>query len=105
MIFGIVITLAGYSIFYWGVHHFPGWDCNACPPKNDCCRYSLLELLGVPKAWGIAKYSSVGITPGNQPPATTQQQNAENRSSRTNTMPVAMNCGGQGNSLHFLTCQ
>jgi len=79
MIFGIVITLAGYSIFYWGVHHFPGWDCNACPPKNDCCRYSLLELLGVPKAWGIAKYSSVGITPGNQPPATTQQQNAENQ--------------------------
>lgn len=70
MIFGIGLASIGYAIFYWGIHHFPGWDC----PTKDGCRYSLLELLGIPKSWGTmagqttaGRYADVGLTVGQQP--------------------------------------
>lgn len=73
MIFGIGLTVFGYAVFYWGVHHFSGWDC----PTKDGCRYGLLELLGVPKSWKIAKYPTVSL---NVPPDTnTQNQKPENQ--------------------------
>lgn len=87
MIFGFVIASFGYAVFYWGVHHFPGWDC----PTNNGCRYSLLELLGVPKTWNIPKYGRVGLTPGGQLIQPNQSQNPEN----TKT-PSALTPGGGG---------
>lgn len=83
MIFGIGLAAVGYAVFYWGVHHFPGWDC----PTNTGCRYSLLELLGIPKSWGTfagqtktGRYGDVSLTAGpEQPPNQTQAQNPENQ--------------------------
>ena len=84
MIFGIALSAIGYAIFHWGIHHFPGWDC----PTGNGCRYSLLELLGVPKSWNIPKYGAVGLTSA-QPQ--TQAQNPENT-----TTPSALTPGGGG---------
>jgi hypothetical protein len=95
MIFGIGLAAVGYSIFYWGVHHFPGWDC----PTKDGCRYGLLELLGVPTSWNMVgqtanRYASVGLTPGAQEQAGnagSQPQQPENQ-----TTPSALTPSGGG---------
>ena len=87
MIFGLILASFGYSIFYWGVHHFPGWDC----PTNNGCRYSLLELLGVPKSWNMPKYGKVGLTAGGQLIQPNPSQNPENT-----TTPSALTPGGGG---------
>jgi hypothetical protein len=34
--FGIGLAFFGYALFYWGLHHFPGFQ-----------RYSLFTLLGL----------------------------------------------------------
>jgi hypothetical protein len=34
--FGIGLAFFGYALFYWGLHHFPGFQ-----------RYSLFTLLGI----------------------------------------------------------
>lgn len=80
MIFGIGLTVVGYSVFYWGLHHFPGIDGGK--------RYSLFELLGVPSTWGLWGLNQpppqIGLTPGGalaeltSDTNTTQSQNAEN---------------------------
>jgi hypothetical protein len=93
MIFGVGLAAVGYAVFYWGVHHFPGWDC----PTGNGCRYGLLELLGVPKSWNLvgqvnARYPSVGLTPGQQAQAGdtgTQTQTPENT-----TTPGGLTGGG-----------
>lgn len=79
MVFGIGLAAFGYAVFYWGVHHFPGWDCKT----KDGCRYSLTELLGIPKSWGTlagqgktGKYAAVGLTAG--PPAPPNQSGNNN---------------------------
>jgi hypothetical protein len=87
MIFGIGLAAVGYAIFYWGVHHFPGWDC---PTKNGC-RYSLLELLGVPKSWNIPKYPAVGLGAGQKIQADTSSQN---QSPENSTTPNPLTGGG-----------
>jgi hypothetical protein len=105
MILGIGLAAFGYSIFYWGIHHFPGWDCRT----KDGCRYSLLELLGVPKSWGPmtgqvnGMYPSVGLTAGQQAQAgdtgqQTQQQNPENQ-----TTPSALGPNNTGYINSILT--
>ena len=81
MVFGIGLAAFGYAVFYWGVHHFPGWDC----PTQSGCRYSLLELLGVPKSWGIAKYSAVGLNPGKQSQVSNDIGPNDNPSNNTTT--------------------
>jgi hypothetical protein len=62
MIFGIGLTVVGYAILYWGLHHFCGVDC----PKNlggGChCRYSLITLLGLDK-FGITQGTPVQFAP------------------------------------------
>lgn len=88
MIFGIGLAAVGYSIFYWGVHHFPGWDC----PTDNGCRYSLMELLGVPKSWNLPKNASVGLTPGSP----SQQSGSQPQSPENQTTPSALTPGGGG---------
>lgn len=92
MIFGIGLAAFGYAVFYWGVHHFPGWDC----PTKDGCRYSLLELLGVPKNWNFTKYPSVGFTPGQQAQAGDQGTQAQNPENQTTPNPLTGGSGGSG---------
>lgn len=61
MVFGFAFIAVGYSIFYWGLHHFCGLDCptgkmpNGQTNNNPCnCRYSLIDLLGIPRYFGIS---------------------------------------------------
>jgi hypothetical protein len=89
MIFGIGLAAVGYAIFYWGIHHFPGWDC----PTSNGCRYGMLELLGVPKSWKIPAYPAVSLTAGTQLQAGnegSQQQQGENT---TTPNPLSPNGG------------
>jgi len=85
MIFGVILFSVGYSVFYWGLHHYPNIDGGQ--------RYSLLELLGIPEAWGLwnskQKITGIGLTPGGQLSTnltadTTQAQNAENTTTPNN---------------------
>ena len=80
MIFGIGITVVGYAVFYWGLHHFPGVDGGK--------RYSLFTLLGIPESWGLTPGGQVGLTPGGQLTteltADTQTQNPENTTTPNN---------------------
>lgn len=75
MILGIGIGVVGYALFYWGVHHFPGVDGGN--------RYSIITLLGIPEAWGVAKGGQVGLTAGGSLTTEltndTQTQNGENQ--------------------------
>lgn len=81
--------MVGYSIFYWGVHHFPGWDC----PTKDGCRYSLLELLGVPKSWNLAGrnpggfYPEARLTAGQNAQAGDQGQQTQPQTPENQTTP------------------
>jgi len=52
MILGIGLIVVGYSVLYWGLHHFPGVDCPGEDPH--ACRYSLVTLLGLDH-FGIGK--------------------------------------------------
>lgn len=56
MILGIGVSVFGYAVFYWGLHHFPKIDGGK--------RYSLFTLLGVPEAWGLAKGGQIGLSAG-----------------------------------------
>jgi hypothetical protein len=47
MAVGIALIMSGYSVVYWGIHHFSGVDC----PPGEKCRHSLFELLGFPSTW------------------------------------------------------
>lgn len=85
------IPAIGYAIFYWGVHHFPGWDC----PTPNGCRYPLLELLGVPKSWGFTKYASVGLTSGQHAQAGDQGIGPNDNPSENSTTPNGLT-GGNG---------
>lgn len=51
MLLGIWFSAVGYAIFYWGIHHFAGVDCNA----KSGCRISLIDALGIPTGWNIPK--------------------------------------------------
>lgn len=102
MIFGIILIMFGYSVFYWGIHHFPCWDCPNCDPKNPGCRYSLLELLGVPTSWNMPKYGPVGLTVGQQAQAGDQGQQQQNPENQTTPNPLTGGSGsnsGWGNSI------
>src|SRR5215469_5290069 len=78
MIFGIGISVVGYSIFYWGLHHF-----NIDGGK----RYGLGQLLGIPSTW-LPPGKPVQLTVGGrlQPELTsdTQTQNPENTTTPNN---------------------
>jgi hypothetical protein len=78
MILGFALIVAGYSVFYWGIHHFPGVDCPAKDGGAKGCRYSLLDVLGVPQSWGIQKGSPLMIVPGSPPPQGTSSNNPNN---------------------------
>jgi hypothetical protein len=95
MIFGIILSAAGYSVLYWGIHHFPGWDC----PTKTGCRYSLLELLGVPKKWGIPNYPSVGLTAGQQQQAGNQGTQPQTPENQTTPGSLGSSSTGWMNSL------
>lgn len=94
MIMGIVFVVFGYSVFYWGLHHFPGVDCPSSTGDSNSCRVSLWDALGVPSTWGITRGNPVQINtgsnnnpltpnpnnpPGNYgcPPGTTRQVNPQ----------------------------
>ena len=48
MILGIGLIVLGYSVLYWGLHHFCGVDCPQDQHQKGChCRYSLVTLLGL----------------------------------------------------------
>src|SRR5215472_7921960 len=70
MIFGFALVAIGYSIFYWGLHHFNNVDCDTATG----CRYSLVDLLGFPSGT-IPKGTAVQLTP---PDNSTQKQNPNN---------------------------
>lgn len=73
MIFGVSSFAIGYAVFYWGLHHMPGYK-----------RYSLFELLAINKLFNV----SIGMKPpvqlgddSNDPGDSTQPQQGSNDSS------------------------
>lgn len=59
MIAGIGFVIAGYALAYWGLHHFPGADC---PEGPDKCRYSLLDVFGIPNSWGFTRGQPIRLS-------------------------------------------
>jgi hypothetical protein len=85
MIFGVGIGIIGYSIFYWGIHHFPGVDGGE--------RYSLFTLLGIPQAWGLSKGGQIGLTAGGD--LTSElNQGTQGQSGENTTTPNNLTGGG-----------
>jgi hypothetical protein len=98
VIFGFGLVAVGYAVFYWGLHHFKGADCPA-PPGTDPnswdgtgCRYSLVDLLGLPTSWGVPHGTPVAFNP---PDTSTQAQVANNtttgQGNLSSTGPVSSN--------------
>jgi len=72
MIFGFGLIAIGYSIFYWGLHHFQNVDCDT--PNG--CRYSLVDLLGIPS--GTIPKGTQGGVQLSPPDNSTQTQTPNN---------------------------
>jgi cell division septation protein DedD len=86
VIVGYAFVVFGYAVFYWGVHHFPGVDCET----QNGCRYSLWDVMGVPSSWQISHGTPIQINPGGSASASTPTQpqtpsNAKTPSSATKT--------------------
>jgi hypothetical protein len=85
MLFGIWLSAAGYAIFYWGIHHFPGVDCKSA----GGCRISLIDALGIPVGWKIPKGQPLQLSAPTGAITQTQPQNPNNE----NNNPLS---GGNG---------
>jgi hypothetical protein len=59
MFLGFIIFIAGYGIFYWGAHHFPGVDCPG--PDPNACRQSLGTVFGIPASWQLSQGTPIQL--------------------------------------------
>lgn len=89
MLLGIWFSAVGYAIFYWGIHHFAGVDCNA----KSGCRISLIDALGIPTGWKIPKGQPFQLGSPTQP-IQYQQQTQPQVPNNQNSNP--MTGGGSG---------
>jgi len=63
MIFGFALIVLGYTIFYWGLHHFPYVDCPTAKGESGThCRHSLITLLGL-DTFGINQGAAIQYGP------------------------------------------
>lgn len=88
MILGFALVAVGYSVFYWGIHHYCGVDCSN---KDPCsCRHSLIELLGIPKNWNVPGGKPVFLSPAD----TTKTQQQQSNNATTNSSLTGNSSGG-----------